>query len=498
MAGGRFVYVDLAGPNHRVEVDLEGPENPLLDPHKVTGPVPKMTARLVIVRDPERDLVKIEVGSDCLLLKSGEWSRWVPIDFKTGIPGAAALELLQAPTSLPGMVRFYIKRVHPMCEVYVSPINLDPVRPAGPISHPTALSRQLAHRGGRYATLGIPEDHNALQHGALSEEEFLSQAYLVHEERAAQYRRTLAEFDHGCLFYYFGITDLVSHMFWRDRDPQHPGRVAEQGDRYAHVIHDLYVQMDELVGQTLDQLRDDDTLIVLSDHGFTSFRRSVNLNTLLFEAGYLALRSGVKPGSRTDLLRPLHIDWARTRAYAIGINSVFINVRGREKHGVVSAGPAQQKFVDEIAQRLTDLRDDDAHGRAAPIRSVVRVAQAFPGADPQVAPDLIIGYDHYYRTGWGTALGGVPEQVFEDNLKRWSGDHCVASALVPGILLGNRPLEVEDPALIDIGPTILALCGVAVPDEMAGRALIRSGRASGRRRGQVGNAHRRQKSQIGG
>jgi predicted AlkP superfamily phosphohydrolase/phosphomutase len=215
-------------------------------------------------------------------------------------------------------------------------------------------------------------------------------------------------------------------------------------------------------------------LIVLSDHGFTSFRRSINLNTLLFEAGYLTLRSRVKPGPRTDILNPMNIDWARTRAYAIGINSVFINVRGREKHGVVTAGPAQQKLVDEIARLLIDVRDDDAHGRAAPIRSVVHVAQAFPGADPRVAPDLIIGYDHHYRTGWGTALGGVPEEIFEDNLKRWSGDHCVASELVPGILLGNRPLEVEDPSLMDIGPTILALCGVAVPDEMAGRALMRS------------------------
>jgi predicted AlkP superfamily phosphohydrolase/phosphomutase len=172
------------------------------------------------------------------------------------------------------------------------------------------------------------------------------------------------------------------------------------------------------------------------------------------------------------VLNPRTIDWSRTRAYAVGINSVFVNLRGREKHGVVRSGPAQQALVDEIAQLLVDLRDDDAHGRSAPIRSVVKVAQAFPGADPAVAPDLIIGYDDNYRSGWATALGGVPERIFEDNLKRWSGDHCVASRLVPGILLGNRPLAVDNPSLIDIGPTILDLCGVAVPEEMTGRPVL--------------------------
>ena len=153
---------------------------------------------------------------------------------------------------------------------------------------------------------------------------------------------------------------------------------------------------------------------------------------------------------------------------------MFINLRGREKHGIVAPGAERQKLVGDVARLLVELRDDDAHDRAQPIQSAVDVAQAFPGADPSVAPDLIIGYAHNYRTGWDTVLGGVPERIFEDNLKRWSGDHCVASQLVPGILLSNRRLAVENPSLQDIGPTILDLCGVARPAEMTGRPALQT------------------------
>jgi predicted AlkP superfamily phosphohydrolase/phosphomutase len=472
VTGGRLLHADLAGEKHRAEVEFEGPENFLVNPDKIDGPVPKMSVPMTIVRDPQRDLVKINLGGERLLLKPGEWSRWVTLTFATQVPAATALEWLQAPTSVSGMVRLFVKNVHPKCEIYVSPINFDPLRAAGPISQPAGLAQEIVRDAGRYATLGIPEDHNALQQEALTEDEFLSQAYLVHDERVEHYRRALAGFEEGCLFYYFGTTDLVSHMFWRDRDPGHPGRLPAQGDRYAHVIDDLYVHMDQAVGETLHQLRDEDTLIVLSDHGFTSFRRSVNLNTLLLEAGYLALRAGVRPGPDTDILNPMRVDWGRTRVYAIGINSVYVNLRGREKHGIVAPGAEQRELVTAIARLLVELRDDNAHDRAQPIRSAVDVAQAFPGADPSVAPDLIIGYEHNYRTGWDTVLGGVPERIFEDNLKRWSGDHCVASQLVPGILLSNRRLAVEAPSLQDIGPTILDLCGVARPAEMAGRPVL--------------------------
>jgi len=469
VTGGKLVYANLWGESHRAELELEGSDNFLLDPDAVEGPLPRLKTPFVVTRDPERDLVKIEIGARLLLLKLGEWSDWVPIDLPTEVPGSAALDAVQAPVSLPGMVRFYVKQVHPECELYITPINIDPLRPATPISEPALAAEQLAAQHGRYYTLGIPEDFNALNEGVLNEDEFLEQAYLAHDERAEQYRRVLAEFESGCLFYYFGTTDLVSHMFWRDRDPQHPGRDPAQGDRHASVIDDLYVHCDTLVGETLEQLRDNDTLLVLSDHGFTTFRRSVNVNRLLWELGYLVLEPGVKP-TAVDYFEG--VDWSKTRAYAIGLNSVFVNLRGREKNGIVPAGDEQSRLLDEVTRALLELRDDE-HPDATPIQTVVRVSERFPQADPEIAPDLIVGYGPGYRVGWESPLGGLGKQTIADNLDRWSGDHCVASDLVPGILVANRRLEVESPALTDIGPSILQLCGVGVPADMAGRPLFR-------------------------
>lgn len=468
VTGGKYVFAKLRGSSHRAELTIEGPENFLIDPNKTGGKVPHMEVPYVVIRDPQRDLVKIEIEGQTILLKQGEWSDWVALDFPTSIPGSTALEALQAQVSLPGMVRFYVKQVHPQCEIYITPVNIDPQRPVNQISQPGELADQLARGDGRYYTLGIPEDYNAMRDGALNEDEFLSQAYLAHNEREEMYRRALGEFEAGCLFYYFGTTDLVSHMFWRDRDPGHPGRDPEKGDRYAHVIDDLYVHVDGIVGETLDTLRDNDTLIVLSDHGFTSFRRSVNLNRLLYEHGYLVLKNGVKPATVRFFAG---VDWSKTQAYALGLNSVFVNLRGREREGIVAPGQDQQQLVDKLAQLLLDLRDDEQSGDS-PIKTVVKVADRFPEADFQIAPDLIVGYNHNYRIGWEAPLGGIAKSVLADNLEPWSGDHCVASELVPGMLMCSRPLHEEKADLTDVGPTMLELCGTPVPEEMFGRPLI--------------------------
>lgn len=462
--GGRFVYANLGRNSDEVILKIEGPNNFLHVPDPQSRPT-KMSIECRVVRDPERDVIEIEISGEKVVLTSGEWSRWVPIDFETGIPGSTVLTWMQAPTSLAGMLRFYVKSIHPKCELYVSPLNIDPVRPVNPISLPRGLSREIADRHGRYYTMGIPEDTKALDHGALNEDEFLSQAYLAHEERVEQYYEFLTRFSQGCLFFYFGSTDLVSHMFWRDRDPDHPGRKPEQGNRYANVIDELYIHMDQLVGDTLDRMHEEDTLVVFSDHGFNSFRRSVNLNTWLWQNGYLALKRPMRPGKRADLFA---IDWSKTRAYALGINSLYINVRGREKNGIIAAGE-QQEFIHKLASQLLDLRDADG---TAPIRSVVPVAEELPNSDFQVAPDLIIGYADNYRVGWDTVLGGIPENVFEDNMMRWSGDHCIATDRVPGILLSNRKIQAEQPSLKDIGPSILNCFGIDVPPEMIGKSFF--------------------------
>jgi len=463
VGGGRFVRLRMR--KHRAKATLEGPPNFLLKPEKGKQP-PKMTAQLSIVRDPVHDVAKIEVGDRLVLLETGDWSDWVEIDFETGIPGSTALSAAGAPTSIRGMVRFYLKQVRPGFKLYVSPINIDPSAPINPITAPFGLSKQIAKRQGRYYTLGIPEDTKALTSGALNEDEFRQQAYLVLEERAEQYRHALGGFEQGCMLSYFGTPDLMQHMFWRDRDPQHPGRRPEQGDRYRHVIDDLYVTLDGIVGDGLDHLRDEDVLIILSDHGFTTFRRGFSVNTWLVRNGYLNVRDA---GRMAQAEMFSNTDWSRTRAYAMGINSLYVNLQGREKYGVVAPGH-KRALVDELAIGLLEVTDDDG---STVVARVEIVEDIYPGADPKLAPDMIIGYAQGYRSSWETALGGMPETMIADNLDRWSGTHCIATDLVPGMLITNQPVVAEQPALWDIAPTVLDLFGVETPARMRGRPLFK-------------------------
>ena len=463
LAGGRLTY--LSTKDHRAEAAIEGPPNYLRKP-SAEGDVPRLEAKFVALRDPERDLVKITLGDHLVLLKEGEWSPWIQFAFETGLPGSTVLGALQAPTSLPGMVRFFVRQVHPDIVLFATPVNIDPTQPVNPISVPHDFSKEVALATGLYFTAGIPEHTAEVQTGSLLEDAWLEKANMILEERVRQYRYARKNFASGCLFFYFGTPDLVSHIFWRDQDPKHPGRDPEQGDRYANVIEDTYVKMDAIVGETLEDLRAQDTLIVLSDHGFASFRRGFNLNTWLLENGYLVLRN---PRSRSNNEYFMNVDWSCTKAYGLGLNGLYVNLRGREKFGIVPDGPKKEKLLRDISEALLRVRDHDG---SQVIEKNYFVAEDYPGADPRIAPDLLVGYARNYRASWSTLLGGLADELIEDNHDRWSGDHCIAAHLAPGILVSNRTITADDPALTDIAPTILSLFKLPQPKEMAGKPVL--------------------------
>ncbi len=468
--GGHFER--LRTKNHRAEGAIEGPPNHLRQPD-AKGRVPETSAPFTAVRDPQRDLVKITLGDSLHLLAQGEWSDWIQFDFQTGIPGGAVLDLATLPTSVPGMVRFYVKEVHPDLVLFATPINIDPQNPANPISIPDRFAADLAERTGLYFTAGIPEHTPEVQQGGLDEAAWLAKVYMIHEERLTQFRQALRDFERGALFFYVGTVDQICHIFWRDQDPQHPGRDPEQGDRFADAIRTSYVRMDEMVGEAMKALGDRGTLVVMSDHGFCSFRRGFNLNTWLMNEGYLALRNTARRKSG-DFFE--NVDWSRTQAYGVGLNGLYVNQRGRERDGIVDAGPDADALVREIAERLLTVRDDD--GTQVVWKTYV-VAENYPQADPLVAPDLLVGYARNYRVDWSSMLGGISEQMINDNTNRWSGDHCIAAELVPGILVANRPIAVDDPRLTDIGPSILGLFGIPAPSAMVGRPLFTPGPPTG-------------------
>lgn len=462
VGGGRFAQ--LAMIDHRGQAELIGPPNFLREPD-AAGKVESTRLTFDVVRDPQNRVAKICLAGQTVLLSAGEWSDWVPVEFATGVPGTTILQATGAPTSLWGMVRLYLKTVHPELVLYVSPVNIDPLRPLMPITVPESFSQELARRHGRFHTLGIPEDTKALSHGALAEAEFLSQSEAAMAERRDQFRQALAHFERGCLFFYFGASDLLQHMFWRDRDAQHPGRVPEQAERFGDEVNKVYVDADQVVGEALAALRPDDTLLVLSDHGFTTFRRGFNLNTWLLQNGYIQLRPGNWQGSDNLFA---NVAWEGVKAYGLGMNGVYVNTVGREKHGAVkSAG--RRSLLEEIRDRLLEVRDRD---ETQVITSIDLVEDLYPQADPAVAPDMILGYNDSYRASWETVLGEMPGELIVDNLDRWSGTHLIDAEKVPGVLLSNRPIASQRPSISDIAPTILGVFEIDTPAEMTGRNLF--------------------------
>jgi predicted AlkP superfamily phosphohydrolase/phosphomutase len=355
-------------------------------------------------------------------------------------------------------------RLAPTFELYASPVNFDPDAPIFPISAPPAYARELARQVGTFYTTGMVEDHGGLNNGRFDEAAYLDQCEDVVRERSAMLRYELARLTEGLLFCLFDTPDRIQHMFWRFYSGRMPGARPE----LAHVIDEHYRVCDRLVGE-VQQAADVDTLVVvLSDHGVGDFDRGVHLNTWLHDQGLLTLQAGLKPGPEAgDLLRT--VDWHRTRAYALGLSGIYLNLKGREKRGIVDLAEAPALKV-AIAGALGGLGDSVRD--CAAIRSVLAREQVYSGPYAEEAPDLLVNFANGYRASWGTALGAVPAGHFEDNVKKWSGDHLMDPALVPGVLFMNRPFRPGDVSLVDLAPTILDAFGVPPGPDMEGGTLL--------------------------
>jgi predicted AlkP superfamily phosphohydrolase/phosphomutase len=347
--------------------------------------------------------------------------------------------------------------------LYVSPINLDPEKPAMPISHPSYYATYLAKRVGTYSTLGLAEDTWALNESVTSEDTFLQQTYDIDGERRSMFFAALDRLRRGSLVCVFDATDRIQHMFWRYIDDNHPASRGRQPSEHKDAIREVYKRNDALVGEVMQRLAQDDVLMVISDHGFSSFRRGVNLNAWLRHEGYLTLADG-RDGT-SEWLRD--VDWSRTKAYCLGLTGMFLNLRGREQLGIVTPGAEADTLKAEISAKLNGLADTET-GHTG-IREVFEPSKLYAGPYLENGPDLLIGYNAGFRTSWDCATGVTTGPVFEDNVKPWSGDHCIDPRLVPGVFFCNRPTRVDDPALIDIAPTVLDLFGIRPPPYMDGR-----------------------------
>jgi predicted AlkP superfamily phosphohydrolase/phosphomutase len=420
VSGGLIVPVRVE--NGRTVLRVSGPANPFRSDARQTA------LEMTVEIDPVQPVARFTVGSSAspsasstasaaaFILREGEWSDWVQVEFPliAGFPSAR------------GMLRVYAQQLAGGFRVYVSPVNIDPSAPEARISAPNTYSASLARQAGLYYTQGIPEDTSALRQHVFRRAEYLAQSRIASREQLALLKQSVTDFRGGFLFFHFFGVDQDSHMLWRKFDAD---------------LLETYRTVDEAIAWVRGHSRNA-TLVVMSDHGFSTFNRAVNLNTWLLSQGYLKLRRPISEDAH-DLLA--NADWSRTQAYAMGLNSLYLT-SGTGPHDAAA-------ILSEIAGKLKTFRDPDT---GVPV--VTSVWE--PHSRSEYAPDLIAGYAPGYRCSWDAALGGISRAIVEDNQDEWIGDHCIDPQFVPGVLLVNRKSGLVNLALQDLPAWILARFGV--------------------------------------
>ncbi len=448
VTSGRVLNIHFS--NNIVKTKLTGPPNPF------RADKTEVSLELTITVDPENPVALIQAGDNEFLLNEGEWSDWAQVEFN-----------LAPFQSITGICRFYLMKVRPEFELYVSPINIDPSNPTIPVSTPDDYSAELVDEIGFFYTQGMPEDTKALDQDYLHNDDFLELSEFIKNERIRMLDLEMKRFDSGLLFVYFPTTDPVQHMFWRNIDKKHPAHNSEEAAQYSGAIRKTYMDMDIILENTMKKIDADTTLITLSDHGFGSFRRYFHLNTWLKNNGYINFidRNIKKSGAFFE-----NVDFNQTTAYALGFNGVYINLKGREGKGIVSSGAEKEKLMDELIEKLEAVIDP-VTGESI-ISKVYKSRELYSGKYVEDSPDLLIGYNRGYRASWETALGKVPEGLIGDNMQKWSGTHLWNYKLVPGVILSNRKIKTDSPALYDIAPTILKEFNIEKDKDMVGEPIF--------------------------
>ncbi len=404
-------------------------------------------------------------------LTPGQWSDWVVLDFPLNW-------LVDTVQPLRGMVRFKLVALEPEVQLYMMPINFHPSCHPVAYSWPPEWAEKLSDSVGLFKTIGWSTDTWSQPSGVGGIDLFLEDMNATVDASEKILFRTLAEDPPDILAHYFEFPDRAGHMLWHELDPGHPLHDPALAARYEEAMRETYARMDAIIGRVRARLDPRTLILVASDHGFSSFRRQINYNTWLYQHGFLGLKG--QTGTR-DLQQLFDkdvtgvdvfsgIDWSRTRAWAMGLGSIYLNVAGREAQGIVMPGDDYERTIAAIRDGLE--REVDPATGERPVFKVYRREEIYRGFDARKVPDLRPANKLNYRVSWQDTLGGLSTSVFEDNLRYWTGDHCsLEPSLVPGILLVNRRLLTAAPAIEDVAPSILAELGLPPDETLDGRII---------------------------
>jgi len=455
LEGGEVLSVDVN--SNVVRSNLLGPVNTLKtakdtsrDPYANTAKIP-----FTVYLDPKADGARLDIQGQTILLKRGEYSPWIKVQF----------DLLPVIGSVSGIARFLLKGIAPHFQLYVTPINIDPAAQAAPVTYPAEFGAEIARDIGSFWTKGLPSDMKAFDHKVINDEEYVGQAELILAERVALFDHQWSRFDSGLFYFYVSSTDQDVHMLWRNMDPTHPMH-KESDVRFAGWIPHLYEEMDKLVGKVLPAVDDKTLLLICSDHGFAQFARQFHLNTWLRNNGYLTVKNEASKKEETSIF---DVDWSSTVAYGVGFNGLYLNLKGREGQGIVPPEKAAE-ITARLIRELEAVVDPETGRR--PVAKVYRRDDMYVGSATPMMPELLVGYTPGFRNASSSVLGATGKPTINLNPWAWSGDHSMARDLVPGTLMSSQKVAKAHTSILDLPVSILEFFGVDKPEQMVGSSIF--------------------------
>jgi predicted AlkP superfamily phosphohydrolase/phosphomutase len=389
----------LSVGKNQYKAELPGPQTPGKDgPRTISLPI-----KIDVL---DQNNTRLTIDTQQFELHLGRWSEIIELRFKAGML-----------FNIYAITRFIAVSLESVVQVYALPLQIHPLHSTWHYSSSNSFSKKLWKDVGPYLTLGWPQDTTGLEDGCINDDQFLNLCQSIFNRRIQILQYLMKDFQEGVLASIFDDLDRVQHMFFHNR---------------MDVVHDWYQRLDRFVGHITSQV-DGWTgkyhYLILSDHGFSDFRRKVHLNRWLLDNGYLFMKNG-----GNDLGS---VDWSQTTSYAVGLNSIYLNIQGREGQGIVSADEIQG-LLGEIRSKLLDWKDSDQ----IPIMQKVRLKhETYSGPYTRFGPDLVAGYAPGYRASAETGLGKIPAIALEPNTDHWGADHCMDADVVPGVIFANRDLR---------------------------------------------------------
>lgn len=450
LGGGRRLKLSFDGSDEAI-FHVPGPRDirrRFSDPQAFTT----TTIRLQVMRQNKQG--KVLTDGTSLDIEQGKWSDWLELRFD-----------MSPSFSVFGLVRFFPLEIGDRIRIYMSCVQYHPEKPYTQFTSPENYSAELRGRFGLYKTIGWAYDTHALRQNDLDEEAFLLDIDYTNSWRDQLTLDELKRGEFDFLLSAWTDTDRVGHMFWRFRDSGHPYYVEDVPEKWRFALEHTYRHADELIGAVMEQINEEDVVLVFSDHGFGSWRTGFNLNTWLRDNGYLVVSNPEQ--ANQGFLQG--IDWGKTRAYAVGLSSLYFNLKGRESKGILTPDETEG-LMEELIARLLEVRDP-ATGKK--VFSNLYPNKVYSGEAMENAPDISLGYAPYYQNGRQTSRGGVGAALFDPVMDKWSGEHAASDYVnSPGILFTNRPLSKDLPHIKDLGVTALKFLGVEVPPDFEGEPIL--------------------------